>query len=380
MSIISRYQVLLLMPAFTMLPSLGLPRELKVAELKTISTLITQAHSNDESVRSITKSSSASNLNTPQDFDRYIVRLFEQGNKNLEIIQIAATALEKTPLPRYLLFEALGYSENNEYDKMISTLNEFQRKPSSANVLFQSLSQSDKEGWGLGLCQAAIRALKKNDPAAALALTSSASIFIPSDIRVWIVLADSSRRLGLTERSLGYLSKAKAINPKNPGIWSLQGYITLDLKNFKEAVLLFQKSLAIDPSNYNAWMGLGISAMRDENYTLSLIASQSAEALMKGDSAAITNEGLALFELGKPREAMRKWQEVLTGQPDFTESAIAYTVASASFSGQTLDSDMLALQATLQSTPELRNLNYLDSLNWGPKLRLAASHLFEKAK
>ena len=380
MSIISRYQVLLLMPAFTMLPSLGLPRELKVAELKTISTLITQAHTNDESVRSITKSSSASNMNTPQDFDRYIVRLFEQGNKNLEIIQIAATALEKTPLPRYLLFEALGYSENNEYDKMISTLNEFQRKPSSANVLFQSLSQSDKEGWGLGLCQAAIRALKKNDPAAALALTSSASIFIPSDIRVWIVLADSSRRLGLTERSLGYLSKAKAINPKNPGIWSLQGYITLDLKNFKEAVLLFQKSLAIDPSNYNAWMGLGISAMRDENYTLSLIASQSAEALMKGDSAAITNEGLALFELGKPREAMRKWQEVLTGQPDFTESAIAYTVASASFSGQTLDSDMLALQATLKSTPELRNLNYLDSLNWGPKLRLAASHLFEKAK
>ena len=27
-----------------------------------------------------------------------------------------------------------------------------------------------------------------------------------------------------------------------------------------------------------------------------------------------------------------------------------------------------------------KDLNYLDSLNWGPKIRLAASHLFPKAK
>jgi len=196
----------------------------------------------------------------------------------------------------------------------------------------------------------------------------------PQDERLWAILAETQVRTNLLQEATHSLAKAKEINPKNPKLWFAEGSLYLQLKNPKQATYLIEKGLQIDPKNAHAYFQLGNAQIMQSKLRLALKAFKNASNLKPKFWEAINNQGLVLFEMGKIKEAIIIWRNVLTIEKN-PEPMLALAAALNQLKQTNNESRDLAKEALAENPNYVSTQHQADQL-WGYKLQEATKKLF----
>ena len=190
-----------------------------------------------------------------------------------------------------------------------------------------------------------------------------------------MLLAEAQLRDNNAKEALNALARAKALDPKNPGIWFAEGALALRNGKASDAIGLIQKGLQFDQRNAGAFFDLGNAHILLDQPVSALKAFERAAGLRANFWEAINNQGLVLFERGQVQEAMKRWRKVLAIKPSVAESSLALAAALHSQApGQREEAFRLA-ESALADDPNYVKENYQKEQLWGPKLREAARSL-----
>ena len=197
----------------------------------------------------------------------------------------------------------------------------------------------------------------------------------PNDERLWSILAETQARNRLFKKASQSLAKAKRINPKNANLWFAEGSLQLQQKNPKGAILYLREGLALDPNNATAYFQLGNARIMESKLKLALHAFKKAENIKPKFWEAINNQGLVLFEMGKKKEAIKTWRNVLAIKEN-AEPMLALAAALNQIYKTSQESLTLAKTALTQNPNYVSRKHQADQL-WGRKLQQATKQLFK---
>jgi tetratricopeptide (TPR) repeat protein len=174
------------------------------------------------------------------------------------------------------------------------------------------------------------------------------------------------------------LSKARALNPNTAVIFFAQGHLALRDSQPKQAILDFEQGLKLDPKNADAYFGLGTAHILHNNIAAALASFEIASGLRKGFWEAINNQALVLFEMGRNRDAIERWNQALQIEANSAEASLALAAALNS-SGSAAEALRLAKKA-LTREPSYVLEAYQKEQLWGAKLRAATRQLLDNAE
>jgi tetratricopeptide (TPR) repeat protein len=253
--------------------------------------------------------------------------------------------------------------------------------PARALVPYTYVPQRQElEAAGLGIAQAAARLLRLGQASDAARLAALTVQLLPEDPRGWVLLAEAQLRSNQLEQAGISLAKAKQLDPRNPGIWFAEGSLALRAGKPNDALGLLEQGLKLDKRNAGAYFDLGNAHILLGQSRPALVAFERASSLRKGFWEALNNQGLVLFEQGNPKEAIRRWREVLTIKPDAAEPTLA--LAASLFASSPADrSEALKLAGkALDNEPNYVLESYQKEQLWGPKLRSTTQDLLKLAE
>ena len=200
----------------------------------------------------------------------------------------------------------------------------------------------------------------------------------PKDERLWTVLAETQIRNKLLSEATISLAKAKKINPKNAKLWFAEGSIQLEQRNTRKAILLTKRGLLIEPDNAYAYFQIGNARIMQSNPYYALKAFKKASRLQPTLWQAFNNQGLVLFEMGKRKEAIKVWQEVLKLN-EHPETMLALAAALKQSEKTTQEALDYAKKALAQDPNYISPQHQKEQL-WGIKLQEATKELFKDPK
>ena len=249
-------------------------------------------------------------------------------------------------------------------------------RPARALVPYVYLPQAKElEEAGLGIAQAATRLLRLGQAEDAARLAELTVRLLPADPRGWVVLAEAQLRSSKIDKALYALGRAKQLDPNNPGIWFAEGSVALRKGKPAEAIPLLRKGLQLDSQNSGAYFDLGNAQLLLSQPTKALASYERAAGLRKDFWEAINNQGLILFETGKPREAIARWRNVLKLKPDVAETSLALAAALQGMGPEQGKQSLQLAENALAEEPNYVLDSYQKEQLWGPKLRAATRQL-----
>ena len=238
-------------------------------------------------------------------------------------------------------------------------------------------ASQDMEAAGLGIAQAAARLLRLGQAEEAARLAALTVQLIPGDPRGWILLAEAQLRSKQPKLAAIALVQAKRLDPKNPGIWFAEGSLALHDSNPQRAIQLLEQGLKLDPKNAGAYFDFGNAQILLGKLRPALVAFEKAASLRPKFWESINNQGLVLFELGKPLEAISRWHQVLRIKATAAEPSLALAAALNGLKPGSREAIELANRA-LASEPNYALESYQKEQLWGPRLRAATRQLVHR--
>jgi tetratricopeptide (TPR) repeat protein len=230
------------------------------------------------------------------------------------------------------------------------------------------------EGAGLGIAQAAARLLRLGQADDAARLAALMVQLIPDDPRGWVLLAEAQLRSGQDQLAAAALERARALDPRNPGILFAQGSLALKANNPGQAVTLIRQGLKLDNRNAGAYFDLGNAHILMGQSVEALAHFERAAALRKDFWEAINNQALVLYEQRRDGEAIQRWRRVLRISPKAAEPMLALAAALNQQQPGNSESLELAHQA-LAGEPNYVLDSYQKEQLWGSRLRAATQTL-----
>ena len=106
------------------------------------------------------------------------------------------------------------------------------------------------------------------------------------------------------------------LNTTSIGNLLASGDRELDLSNFDQAIVYYDKILAEDPNNVDALNSKGVALDAGGNYTGAIEYYDKVLAMNTTDVDALFNKGFALANLGDYTEAIEYYDKVLDINPD----------------------------------------------------------------
>ncbi len=248
--------------------------------------------------------------------------------------------------------------------------------PALALVPYVYLPQTKElEGAGLGIAQAAARLLRLGQAEDAARLAELSVRLLPDDPRSWVLLAEAQLRSNNSSKALVALERAKRLDPTNAGIWFAEG--SLALRNGKpgDALELLRHGLQLDSRNSGAYFDLGNANLLLGRPADALTAFEKASGLRGDFWEAVNNQGLVLFELDRPREAIERWRKVLKIKPDAAETSLALATVLYGSNPQNRSEALQLAENALNTDPNYVHETYQKEQLWGVKLRAATARL-----
>ena len=111
--------------------------------------------------------------------------------------------------------------------------------------------------------------------------------------------------------SISKINKIIKKNKNNYLPYNYRGIILLELKNYRDAISDFKKTLLLNPSFTDAYCNLGIGYKSIGNYEKAIENYKLAYKLNNNFLQAKLNLGSLYYELGKYREAITEYRDVL---------------------------------------------------------------------
>lgn len=248
--------------------------------------------------------------------------------------------------------------------------------PARALVPYVYMPDSkDLEAAGLGIAQASARLLRFGQAEEAGRLAELTVRLLPDDPRGWVLLAEAQLRSNRIDKALFALSQAKKLDPNNPGIWFAEGSLALRKGKPADAIDLLRRGLELDPRNAGAYFDLGNAQLLLGQNTTALSSFEQAAGLRKDFWEAINNQGIVLFETGKPQQAIERWRRVLKLKPGIAETSLALGAALLKSSDAGRPEALRLAESALADEPNYVLDNYQKEQLWGTKLRGAARDL-----
>ena len=233
------------------------------------------------------------------------------------------------------------------------------------------------ESAGLGIAQAASRLLRLGQAEDAARLAALTVQLLPNDPRGWVLLAEAQLRSNQVKQAGVSLARAKQLDPGNAGIWFAEGSLALRDGKPQQAIGLLEKGLRLDGTNAGAYFDLGNARLLLSNPPEALVAFKRAAELRKDFWEAINNQGLVLYELGRPEEAIERWRRCLKINGKAAESMLALATALHATPGGRLEAQKLAGSA-LAIEPNYVLEAFQKEQLWGPRLRSSTRALLSQ--
>jgi len=236
--------------------------------------------------------------------------------------------------------------------------------------------EQELKGAGLGIAQTARQLLRLGQAREAASLAALSSRLIPSDPRVWALLAEAQLRSDQLQEARASLARAKELDPEKATIWFAEAALALRLGQPDEAVRLLNEGLSRDDANAGAYFDLGNARIMQDRPEKALAAFGKAASLRDDFWEAINNQGLILFEMGRIQQAIKRWRQALTIQSN-PEPMLALAAALLQLNETNRrEAQELASQA-LGKDPNYVLPSHQEEQLWGPRLRGAAQRLLE---
>jgi tetratricopeptide (TPR) repeat protein len=118
------------------------------------------------------------------------------------------------------------------------------------------------------------------------------------------------------------LSKAVALNPKLPDLYSFYGIALLRTGDTKGAAEAFRKELAANPNDFNSNLQLGAILKMDENYDEALPYLRRALQVRPGDLGVRYQLASIAFGRGDVEQARGQLEGIVKEAPNFTEAHV----------------------------------------------------------
>lgn len=139
---------------------------------------------------------------------------------------------------------------------------------------------------------------------------------------------NSRSRQGKMEEALTDFNKAIALCPWSVDPLLNRGVVYEALGRYDDAVVDYQAVLKAQPNDPSGWNNLGNCRMAQGAWQDAADFYGKAYKLAPGFSFAAANQSLALYQLGKTKEAIRTMKSLLRRYPDFPDMRAALTAAS----------------------------------------------------
>jgi len=108
-----------------------------------------------------------------------------------------------------------------------------------------------------------------------------------------------------------------------------QGNVSLEAKNYSQAVLAFDHAITLEPDYFEAWNAKADALNRAGNYTAALAASDQVISLNPDYVRGWINRGFILYNLGRYTEELKAYQTAVAIDPSSPDAwfNIGYSLA-----------------------------------------------------
>jgi tetratricopeptide (TPR) repeat protein len=185
-----------------------------------------------------------------------------------------------------------------------------------------------KEHLGQVLFDAAVRADRKGDHAAAAQIFEQVVAKDPKNALAWSSLGFNYNFLQQYAKAETALRKAIELNPKDRFAYSNLGNACLGQKKYEEAIPFFLKQIEIVPDDKWAHANLGRSYLLTKRFDKAVETLERAARLAPDDTAVHFNLARAYASTGKSNRALEEFQKSAALEPIPSRwNAVAYQMA-----------------------------------------------------
>lgn len=225
--------------------------------------------------------------------------------------ELAAAALEKVHgeapaelQPVLLLADCwLALGENRKVVELLAPL--AQQRPNDLAVAYQlglALVRDQQPQRAQGLID---RILRNGDSA-----------------ETWLLLGTTKLNARDDAGALADLSKAVALNPNLPDVYTYYGRALLRTGDPEAAADAFRKALAANPYDYTANVQFAVQLKEDEKYPEAIVCLRRALQVRPNDLGARYQLAAVAFHEGKLEDACRELETLVKESPGFTEAHV----------------------------------------------------------
>jgi tetratricopeptide (TPR) repeat protein len=233
----------------------------------------------------------------------------------------------------------------------------------------------DLEEQGLKLAQDAVRLIRFGRIELALPRAELASQLAPRRYQTWLILGTLYAQQRQFDQAITALQRAKSLAPEEAAVYFALGSARFQKKDYEGAIADLQIGLRLKPETPDAWFDLGNAHLQLKQFSEATTAYERAVAVEKDFWPALTNIGLVLYEQGKPREAIAKWQASITIDPQAVEPKLAIAIATFAL-GERERAITLGTEA-LRLDLRYADLEFLRQNLWGERLIATSKEFFE---
>lgn len=233
----------------------------------------------------------------------------------------------------------------------------------------------DLEEQGLKLAQDAVRLIRFGRIELALPRAELASQLAPRRYQTWLILGTLYAQQRQFDEAITALQRAKSLAPEEAAVYFALGSARFQKKDYEGAIADLQTGLRLKPETPDAWFDLGNAYLQLKQYSEATSAYERAVAMEKNFWPALTNIGLVLYEQGKPREAIAKWQASIVIDPQAVEPKVAIAVATFAL-GERERAITLGTDALRQDL-RYADLEFLRQNLWGDRLMATSKEFLE---
>tara|TARA_Y100001968_G_scaffold470_1_gene365 strand:+ start:449 stop:1318 length:870 start_codon:yes stop_codon:yes gene_type:complete len=251
-------------------------------------------------------------------------------------------------------------------------------KSKTANAFIPRINEPNQEelqSTSIQIGKTAIQLIQFGENEEAIKLLKLAVKLNPTEEAFWLSLAEAQVRLNKNIEAISSLNKAIELKPNAEGIFFTKASIYMNLNNPKSAVKIIKKGLTINNKSARGYFLLGNAEIMRNNLNLALDAFKRSSKINSEFWQSINNEGLILYELNKPKQAISKFRLAIKISNN-AEPMLALASVLHSIENKSIESITLARNA-LKSNPNYVSNEYQAKQLWGEKLQKAAIHLFK---
>ncbi|MBL8671254.1 MAG: hypothetical protein JNK11_11435 [Alphaproteobacteria bacterium] len=173
------------------------------------------------------------------------------------------------------------------------------------------------------LLRLASAAMRRGDPAVALAALADAAALRPDHARTQIALANAHIIAGAHRRALPHAEAATRLDPGNAQSWATLGFLNRALLRYVPALGALEESLRLDPTLADARLALAATLFESGCWVQ---AAEQAEALLAtqpGDERARMIAGLARLRARHPAAVLAHFGRAFAGSGEDAVRAAA---------------------------------------------------------